>query len=154
MRVEGAPEPAEEPESAEQEADPCASLEIASVGGSVSNGYALWVWKGSPVDDGVCWVDFKLSYSDDYGATFTEAAVVRRGMGAVPRGCRVHSPSGCIGRAWSVGSGELPSLHIAAHERGPRIPKGRDIWGYKKGVVRLDELWGKMWGNFTEAPNS
>ena len=82
VRVEGAPEPAEEPESAEQEADPCASLEIAEVGGSVSNGYALWVWKGSPVDDGVCWVDFKLSYSDDYGATFTEAAVVRRGMGA------------------------------------------------------------------------
>ena len=82
VRVEGAPEPAEEPESEEQEADPCASLEIAEVGGSASNGYALWVWKGSPVDDGVCWVDFKLSYSDDYGATFTEAAVVRRGMGA------------------------------------------------------------------------
>ena len=55
---------------------------IASVGGSASNGYALWVWEGSPVDDGVCWVDFKLSYSDDYGATFTEAAVVRGGMGA------------------------------------------------------------------------
>ena len=83
VRVEGTPEPAEEPESAEeQQADPCASLEIAEVGGSASNGYALWVWKGSPVADGVCWVDFKLSYSDDYGATFTEAAVVRRGMGA------------------------------------------------------------------------
>ena len=83
VRVEGTPEPAEEPEIAEeQQADPCASLEIAEVGGSASNGYALWVWKGSPVADGVCWVDFKLSYSDDYGATFTEAAVVRRGMGA------------------------------------------------------------------------
>ena len=83
VRVEGTPEPAEEPEIAEQQqANPCASLEIAEVGGSVSNGYALWVWKGSPVDDGGCWVDFKLSYSDDYGATFTEAAVVRRGMGA------------------------------------------------------------------------
>ena len=83
VRVEGTPEPAEEPEIAEQQqADPCASLEVAEVGGSASNGYALWVWKGSPVDDGVCWVDFKLSYSDDYGATFTEAAVVRRGMGA------------------------------------------------------------------------
>ena len=70
----------EEPESAQQEADPCASLEIAEVGGWVSNGYALWVWKGSPVADGGCWVDFKLSYSDDYGATFTEAAVVRRYM--------------------------------------------------------------------------
>ena len=65
---------------AEAQADPCASPEIASVGGSVSNGYALWVWKGSPLDDGFCWYDFKLSYSDDYGATFTEAAVVRRGM--------------------------------------------------------------------------
>ena len=61
-------------------------------------------------------------------------------MGMVPGGLEalfpevpcVHSPSGCIGRAWSVGSGELPSLHIAAHERGPRIPKGRDIWGYTK----------------------
>ena len=83
VRVEGTAEPAEEPEIAEQQqADPCASLEVAEVGGSASNGYALWVWKGSPVDDGVCWVDFKLSYSDDYGATFTEAAVVRRGMGA------------------------------------------------------------------------
>ena len=81
--MEGTPEPAEEPEIAEeQQADPCASLEIAEVGGSASNGYALWVWKGSPVADGGCWVDFKLSYSDDYGATFTEAAVVRRGMGA------------------------------------------------------------------------
>ena len=50
------------------------------MGGWVSNGYALWVWKGSPLDDGFCWYDFKLSYSDDYGATFTEAAVVRRGM--------------------------------------------------------------------------
>ena len=69
-----------EPESAEQQADPCASLEIAEVGGWASNGYALWVWKGSPLDDGGCWVDFKLSYSDDYGATFTEAAVVRRYM--------------------------------------------------------------------------
>ena len=70
----------QEPESAEQQADPCASLEIAEVGGWASNGYALWVWKGSPVADGGCWVDFKLSYSDDYGATFTEAAVVRRYM--------------------------------------------------------------------------
>ena len=50
------------------------------MGGWASNGYALWVWKGSPLDDGGCWVDFKLSYSDDYGATFTEAAVVRRYM--------------------------------------------------------------------------
>ena len=70
----------EEPESAQQQAEPCASLEIAEVGGWASNGYALWVWKGSPLDDGGCWVDFKLSYSDDYGATFTEAAVVRRYM--------------------------------------------------------------------------
>ena len=50
------------------------------MGGWASNGYALWVWKGSPLDEGGCWVDFKLSYSDDYGATFTEAAVVRRYM--------------------------------------------------------------------------
>ena len=70
----------EELEIAEQQADPCASLVIAEVGGWASNGYALWVWKGSPLDDGGCWVDFKLSYSDDYGATFTEAAVVRRYM--------------------------------------------------------------------------
>ena len=34
---------------AEAQADPCVSLEIASVGGSASNGYVLWVWKGSPL---------------------------------------------------------------------------------------------------------
>ena len=65
---------------AEAQTDPCASPEITSVGGSASNGYALWVWETSPLDADSCWFDFRLSYSDDYGATFTEAAVVRRGM--------------------------------------------------------------------------
>ena len=68
-----------------QEADPCAP-EIESVGGSASNGSAQWKWKSvappapAPGVDG-CEsrsVDFRLSYSDDYGATFTGAEVVRR----------------------------------------------------------------------------
>ena len=33
------------------------------------------------VDPQGCWYDFRLSYSDDYGATFTEAAVVRGAVG-------------------------------------------------------------------------
>ena len=67
-----------------QEADTCAPA-IESVGGSASNGSVQWKWKSvappapAPGVDG-CesrWVDFRLSYSDDYGATFTGAAVVR-----------------------------------------------------------------------------
>ena len=68
-----------------QEDDTCAP-EIESVGGSASNGNVRWVWKSvappAPAAgvDG-CEsrsVDFRLSYSDDYGATFTGAEVVRR----------------------------------------------------------------------------
>ncbi len=68
----------------QQEDDPCAP-EIESVGGSASNGNVQWKWKSvappapAPGVDG-CenrWVDFRLSYSDDYGATFTGAEVVR-----------------------------------------------------------------------------
>ena len=71
--------------SEEQQEDPCAP-EIESVGGSASNGNVQWKWKSvappapAPGVDG-CenrWVDFRLSYSDDYGATFTGAEVVRR----------------------------------------------------------------------------
>ena len=67
------------------EADTCAP-EIESVRGSASNGNVRWVWKNvappAPAAgvDG-CenrWVDFRLSYSDDYGATFTGAELVRR----------------------------------------------------------------------------
>ena len=67
-----------------QEADTC-EPEIESVGGSASNGNVQWKWKSvappAPAAgvDG-CenrWVDFRLSYSDDYGATFTGAEVVR-----------------------------------------------------------------------------
>ena len=66
------------------EADTCAP-EIESVGGSASNGSVQWKWKNvappapAPGVDG-CenrWVDFRVSYSDDYGATFTGAEVVR-----------------------------------------------------------------------------
>ena len=86
VRVEGTPEPAEEPEIAEQQAaEPCADPRIASVGGSATNGSALWVWRSVARDPDVdpqgCWFDFRLSYSDDYGATFTEAAVVRGAVG-------------------------------------------------------------------------
>ena len=72
------------PVSLPQEDDPCAP-EIESVGGSASNGSVQWKWKSvappAPAAgvDG-CesrWVDFRLSYSDDYGATFTGAEVVR-----------------------------------------------------------------------------
>ena len=72
------------PVSLPQEDDPCAP-EIESVGGSASNGNVQWKWKSvappAPAAgvDG-CenrWVDFRLSYSDDYGATFTGAEVVR-----------------------------------------------------------------------------
>ena len=67
-----------------QEADTCAP-EIESMGGSASNGSVQWKWKSvappapAPGVDG-CenrWVDFRVSYSDDYGATFTGAEVVR-----------------------------------------------------------------------------
>ena len=34
-------------------------------------------------------------------------------------------------------SGELPSLHIAAHEGSPWIPKGHDIWGYTRGRLTI-----------------
>ena len=86
VRVEGTPEPAEEPEIAEQQAaEPCADPRIESVGGSATNGSALWVWRSVARDPDVdpqgCWYDFRLSYSDDYGATFTEAAVVRGAVG-------------------------------------------------------------------------
>ena len=84
VRVEGTPEP--EPEIAEQQAaEPCADPRIESVGGSATNGSALWVWRSVARDPDVdpqgCWYDFRLSYSDDYGATFTEAAVVRGAVG-------------------------------------------------------------------------
>ena len=86
VRVEGTPEPAGEPEIAEQQAaEPCADPRIESVGGSATNGGALWVWRSVARDPDVdpqgCWYDFRLSYSDDYGATFTEAAVVRGAVG-------------------------------------------------------------------------
>ena len=76
----------EEPESAQQQAaEPCADPRIESVGGSATNGGALWVWRSVARDPDVdpqgCWYDFRLSYSDDYGATFTEAAVVRGAVG-------------------------------------------------------------------------
>ena len=55
------------------------------MGGSATNGSALWVWRSVARDPDVdpqgCWYDFRLSYSDDYGATFTEAAVVRGAVG-------------------------------------------------------------------------
>ena len=84
--VEGTPEPAAEPEIAEQQAaEPCADPRIESVGGSATNGSALWVWRSVARDPDVdpqgCWYDFRLSYSDDYGATFTETAVVRGAVG-------------------------------------------------------------------------
>ena len=86
VRVEGTPEPAAEPEIAEQQAaEPCADPRIESVGGSATNGSALWVWRSVARDPDVdpqgCWYDFRLSYSDDYGATFTEVAVVRGAVG-------------------------------------------------------------------------
>ena len=68
-----------------QEDDTCAP-KIESVGGSASNGNVQWKWKSvappAPAAgvDG-CEsrsVDFRLSYSDDYGATFSGAEVVRR----------------------------------------------------------------------------
>ena len=72
------------PVSLPQEEDPCAP-EIESVGGSASNGSVRWVWKSvappAPAAgvDGCKSrsVDFRLSYSDDYGATFTGVEVVR-----------------------------------------------------------------------------
>ena len=77
----------EEPSvSEEQQEDDTCAPEIESVGGSASNGNVRWVWKNvappapAPGVDG-CEsrsVDFRLSYSDDYGATFTGAEVVRR----------------------------------------------------------------------------
>ena len=84
--VEITPEPAGEPEIAEQQAaEPCADPRIESVGGSATNGGALWVWRSVARDPDVdpqgCWYDFRLSYSDDYGATFTEVAVVRGAVG-------------------------------------------------------------------------
>ena len=71
--------------SEEQQEDDTCAPEIESVGGSASNGNVQWKWKNvappapAPGVDG-CenrWVDFRLSYSDDYGATFTGAEVVR-----------------------------------------------------------------------------
>ena len=71
--------------SEEQQEDDTCAPEIESVGGSASNGNVQWKWKNvappAPAAgvDG-CenrWVDFRLSYSDDYGATFTGAEVVR-----------------------------------------------------------------------------
>ena len=59
--------------------NPCANPRIAGVGGRAGNGYAYWVWESKLLEDtgDSCRIDFRLSYSDDYGATFTEAAVVR-----------------------------------------------------------------------------
>ena len=82
--VEIVEEEEEEVSEEQQEDDTCAP-EIESVGGSASNGNVQWKWKSvappapAPGVDG-CenrWVDFRLSYSDDYGATFTGAEVVR-----------------------------------------------------------------------------
>ena len=56
--------------------DPCHSPEIASVGGDGSRWNVLWVWKSSPRDHG-CHIDVRIYYTDDYGGTYTEAAVLR-----------------------------------------------------------------------------
>ena len=56
--------------------DPCHSPEIASVGGDASRWNVLWVWKSSPRDHG-CYIDVRIYYTDDYGDTYTEAAVLR-----------------------------------------------------------------------------
>ena len=56
--------------------DPCHSPEIASVGGDGSRWNVLWVWKSSPRDHG-CHTDVRIYYTDDYGGTYTEAAVLR-----------------------------------------------------------------------------
>ena len=56
--------------------DPCHSPEIASVGGDASRWNVLWVWKSSPRDHG-CHIDVRIYYTDDYGGTYTEAAVLR-----------------------------------------------------------------------------
>ena len=72
-------------EQQQEQAEPCADPRIESVGGSATNGGALWVWRSVARDPAVdpqgCWYDFRLSYSDDYGATFTEVAVVRGAVG-------------------------------------------------------------------------
>ena len=83
--VEIVEEEEEDSVSEEQQEDDTCAPEIESVGGSASNGNVQWKWKSvappAPAAgvDG-CenrWVDFRLSYSDDYGATFTGAEVVR-----------------------------------------------------------------------------
>ena len=56
--------------------DPCHSPEIASVGGDASRWNVLWVWQSSPRDHG-CHIDVRIYYTDDYGDTYTEAAVLR-----------------------------------------------------------------------------
>ena len=56
--------------------DPCHSPEIASVGGDASRWNVLWVWQSSPRDHG-CHIDVRIYYTDDYGGTYTEAAVLR-----------------------------------------------------------------------------
>lgn len=71
----------EEPEIAEQQQVNC-SPAIESVGGSATNRRALWTWESDALDNacGSRWFDFRLAYSTDFGATFTEAAVVRRAI--------------------------------------------------------------------------
>ncbi len=71
-----------------QQVDDTCAPAIESVGGSASNGSVQWKWKSvappAPAPAaGVAGcenrsVDIRLSYSDDYGATFTGAEVVRR----------------------------------------------------------------------------
>ena len=71
----------EEPRIAEQQQVDC-SPAIESVGGEASNGRAWWTWESVALDNacGSRWFDFRLSYSTDFGATFTEAAVLRRAI--------------------------------------------------------------------------
>ena len=87
------PDPDEEPLIAQQQqADPCANPRIESMSGraynwnhggnSATEGSVHWEWT-APANDAPtggtsgCRHNFRLSYSDDYGVTFTEAAVLR-----------------------------------------------------------------------------
>ena len=134
-----------------QEADTCAP-EIESVGGSASNGNVQWKWKSvappAPAAgvDG-CenrWVDFRLSYSDDYGATFTGAEVVRRYIHNTDtrdlhhRGQRVQSErgvplgvdAGAVDRQQAAGGGRL-------RRRGRQLrPQPRQRPGFVQAVLQ------------------
>ena len=46
------------------------------MGGDASRWNVLWVWQSSPRDHG-CHIDVRIYYTDDYGGTYTEAAVLR-----------------------------------------------------------------------------